>query len=633
MEIISACPYDCPDACSLIVTIAADGGIDTRGNPDHPFTAGKICAKGASWLRRLQSKDRITTPLIKRGSHFTALSLDDALDLCAAKMQACHRQPASALHLRSHGYRGILANASTYFFAAFGASATYGSLCDDTGIAACIKDFGSLEMNDPQELLNAAAIVNWGKDLSRCSLHTALLVKQARGRGIPVLTISPGSDDVSGRSDHHICIRPGTDRFLAAAAVKVAMAKRHPAKQIQLAIGNFAAFTKWIDGINLSDMRRACDVDMKSIELLVDYYADRTPVASLIGWGLQRYRYGGENVRAINALAMVTGQIGRNGGGVYYNISSGRNFKPWMHAPATGHRHLRLSHLAQEIHAADPAIKLIWIDGFNPVSQAPDSHQVARALQAADFTVVVDAFMTDTAQCADLILPCALALEREDVIGSCLHPYVNYAGKVLDPPGQARSDFDIITELGKRLDPPIYLPSSEHCLATGLDASAVTVSLADIKKHGFARSNHPVVAYADNRFDHPDGRAHLIDALHSDPMPDPAYPLQLLTLISERAIHSQMAPEDQTGLPIVTVSPFAPALSQIDANRPVYLATRIGRMPVTVAHQPGLHPQTVVLRRGGWIKTGHGANRIIEPMVTDMGDGTAYYSQWARLEN
>ncbi len=632
MEMISACPYDCPDACSFVVHSAADGAVRIRGNPDHPFTAGKICAKGAAWIRRLQSKARITTPLIKRGSQFTALSMAEALALCAEKIQACRRQPTSMLHLHSHGYRGILANASTYFFASLGASTTYGSLCDDTGIAACMKDFGSLEMNDPQDLLNAAAIVNWGKDLSRCSLHTALLVKQARRQGIAVLTISPGSDDVSGHSDHHICIRPGTDRFLAAAAIKLALTKRNPAKSIQQAIGNFAAFAKLMDGIRLSDMRRACGVNMSEIELLADYYTARSPVASLVGWGLQRYRYGGENVRAIDALAMVTGQIGRNGGGVYYNISSGRNFKPWMEAPAAGQRKLRLSHLAQEIRSADPAIKLVWIDGFNPVSQVPDSHQVAQVLQAADFTVVVDAFMTDTAECADLILPCALALEHEEIIGSCLHPYVNYAAKVLDPPGQARSDFDIIADLGKRLAPAIDLPSSERCLAAGLDASAVTVSIAELKQRGFARSAHPAVAYVDNCFDHPDGRAHLIEALHPDPMTDPAYPLQLMTLICKRAIHSQMAPEDQSGLPIVTVSPHAPALAQIDTTQPVYLATRLGRMPVTVAHRSGLHPQAVVLRRGGWIKTGHGANRIIEPMTTDMGDGTAYYSQWARLE-
>lgn len=98
---------------------------------------------------------------------------------------------------------------------------------------------------------------------------------------------------------------------------------------------------------------------------------------------------------------------------------------------------------------------MIWVNGFNVVNQAPDSGTIADAFDKVDFKVVVDAFMTDTAMRADLVLPCTLNLEQEDIIGSYLHNYVQYARPAVPPPEGCRDDFTIMTELGKRLDPPL----------------------------------------------------------------------------------------------------------------------------------------------------------------------------------
>ncbi|MFP5213170.1 MAG: molybdopterin-dependent oxidoreductase, partial [Acidobacteriota bacterium] len=152
MKHISACTVDCPDACGLLVEKRADGGIAISGNPDHPFTAGFTCAKTKSFLRRLNSPNRITHPLLKTGEGWKRISWDEALDLCAKKIRECSSEPASVLHIRGEGVKGVMGPAIDLFFERIGASTVRGSLCDNTGITACIEDFGSLESNDVFDL-------------------------------------------------------------------------------------------------------------------------------------------------------------------------------------------------------------------------------------------------------------------------------------------------------------------------------------------------------------------------------------------------------------------------------------------------------------------------------------------------
>lgn len=193
--LVSACILDCPDACSFLVDPQAR---TLRANPEHPFTSGFICRKGVRYFKRLDAPERITRPLVRkkakqglrRGKQtgpvpdgFEPVSWDDALELIARRMNALADRPEAMLHLRGHGYRGVLAQASLNFFEALGASTIHGSLCDDAGIEACIRDFGALEHNDPLDLLNARRIVNWGKDLRRSSPHTGLLVRDAGSAG------------------------------------------------------------------------------------------------------------------------------------------------------------------------------------------------------------------------------------------------------------------------------------------------------------------------------------------------------------------------------------------------------------------------------------------------------------------
>ena len=632
----TACTMDCPDACSLVVKRTEHGHLKVKGNPDNPFTSGFTCAKIKDHVRRIQSPHRIAHPQLKSKTGWQTIGWDDALDLCAKKIQNLRTRPTAILHIHNEGAKGVLKEATTLLFARLGTSRVRGSLCDAAGYMACVHDFGSRENNDINDLTNASRIVNWGKDLSRSSVHTAALVKKARKNGIRVLTISPGGDGNHAYSDVHIRIRPGTDRFLAAAVLRLLIENDLISDE---AIGHSRNPQKFISLIldhPLDELLGACNVSNKDFQRIYEAYAAESPVATMISAGLQRYRYGGENVRFINALALLCGNIGRSGGGSYFQLHSYRNLNlKWMRdSEKLPRRSFQFPMIGREIRAADnPPIEMIWVNGANVVNQAPDSQQLIKAFAGVDFKVVVDAFMNDTAQQADLVLPSTLILEQEDIIGSYLHEQVQYVCPVLPAPGEARNDYGILSEIAGRLDPPLDLPTAEECLRAALDSPFLSTTLEEIQNCGCVRSNRPEIAYAGLRFVHQDGKYRFPYLLHAEPEPPAEYPLRLLTLVRRKAIHSQMLPEDQKQPPVVWVAPESPCLNDLNFEKPVALVSPLGRLTVSVQTLPDLHPAVVIYRRGDWISQGGGVNQLIAAGLTDIGSGAAYYDQYVRLEN
>jgi len=627
---------DCPDACSLVVDQRSDRRILLRGNPDSPFTSGFTCPKIKGHIKRLQHARRIQHPLLRINGTWQRITWDTALDLCAEKIQALRSEPKSILQIKSEGAKGVLKAATALFFSILGSSRTKGSLCDAAGFMAYIYDFGSRKNNDINDLNNAARIVNWGKDFARSSIHTAAIIRKARRNGTRMLTISPGGDGNDTVSDERIRIRPGTDRFLAAAVIKLLAQDRRLSPAILEHTKRPQKFLDMVSAFRLDDLTRACEVSPAEVEKLWHWYRQETPAATFVGTGLQRYRFGGENTRFINALALLSGNIGIAGGGSYFHLHSYRNLNlAWTADPQRkSRRSFAISAIGEEIPAAhDPSIKMIWVNGINVVNQAPDSLQIARAFESVDFKVVVDAFMNDTAQRADLILPSTLMLEQEDIIGSYMHEYVQHVRPVLDPPGEARNDMWILSEIGKRLDPPIILPDTETCLRNSLEQPCLQVSLDELRQKGCARADRPAVAYAGMTFDHRDGKYRFPATLHPEPAADPQYPLQLLTLVRRNAIHSQILPEAQDKVPQAWLAPDNPMLPGIDQSQDVYLVSPLGRLKVALQTMPGLHPNVVLYRRGDWMNQGGGINQLISAGITDLGSGAPFYDQHVRIEN
>lgn len=636
MDVITACTMDCPDACSLLVTVQGGRSIKLRGNPAHPFTAGFTCKKIKKHLKRLQSPERILYPMRRRGDQWQQISWEAALSLCADKISALRNDPTAIAHLTASGAKGVIKETVPLFFDYLGASHARGSLCDAAGIMAYHYDFGSRRNHRIEDIFNARRMINWGKDLSRSSIHMAAIVRKARKKGMPVVMISPCPEGNDRLADHHILIRPGTDRFLAAAVLqRLICSGREYAKAVE-STRHWPAFKRLLSDQSEAALLKTCGVSKTDLNRLYDAYTDKGPAATLVGAGLQRYTRGGENVRFINALALLSGQIGRQGGGSYFHLHSLGLFNmQWARSPQRRKRRsLQMATIGRDLaNASAPKIKLLWVNGVNIVNQGPDSHQIATALEKIPFKVVVDAFLNDTALRADLVLPAALMLEQEDIIGSYMHNYIQYVPKVVNPPGEAQNDHWIINKLSQRLNPAICLPSAHEAMQAALDAPEIAISLEALKARGSFEVPIPQVVYRDHQFDHPDGKARLPMQLHPEPPAPAGYPLRLLSLLRREAVHSQILPEEQQGLPRIWVAPGCPVLAHLDVNAPVFLVSPLGRIQVTVDLMETLHPSAAVYRRGDWMALGGGVNRIIADQSTDIGGGAAYYHQFVRLEN
>jgi anaerobic selenocysteine-containing dehydrogenase len=635
MDIITACTMDCPDACSLILSQKPDGTFGIRGNPDHPFTRGIICGKIKKHFLRLSSPHRITHPMIRKNNQWIKISWDDALDICAEKIDHYRAQPESILHIHGEGAKGILKQTGKLFFGLMGASRLRGSLCDAAGIVAYLKDFGSRENHDPVDIFNSRRIVIWGKDLSRSSIHMADLVQQAQKKGARVLSISPEGTQNAAFSNDRIRIRPGTDRFFAAAAIYRFLEKKQPDSEIISSTINWDRFEKMISDQSVDELLKDCDIDEDNLNLLFNYYSGEGPCATIIGAGLQRYEYGGENVRFINALALTSGNIGISGGGSYFHLHSLKNLNTqWTDVSKQfPRRSFRAPMIGKEIASANPPVHMIWVNGSNVVNQSPDIYGTIKAFENVEFKVVADAFMTDTAKMADLFLPGTLMFEQEDIIGSYLHDFVHYVSPVIKPPDEAKNDFWIFTQIGKRLSPPIDLPNLRTCLQNGLNSKVLNISLDALQKQKFVKAVGRPIPYTNLKFDHPDQKYRLPGSLHPEPDAPEDYPLRLLSLIRQNAIHSQILPENQKSPPTVWVSPETVKHIGIKPEKKVYLVSPRGTMEVCLKEKEGLYLHTVLYRRGDWLSCGGGVNRIIDASVTDMGSGAAFYHQYVRLEN
>ncbi|RME94148.1 MAG: hypothetical protein D6773_19880 [Alphaproteobacteria bacterium] len=341
-------------------------------------------------------------------------------------------------------------------------------------------------------------------------------------------------------------------------------------------------------------------------------------------------------MRFIDALAVLSGHVGRPGAGVTYHLHSLRNVNlDWVRpAQAPPRRALRMPVLGRDIlQAQDPPVRFVWINGSNCVNQVADSAALAKALRQVDFTVVVDAFMTDTAEQADLFLPCTLMFEQEDIVASYFHNYVHYTPALLQPPDRARDDAWILRQIAARLTPAVELPDTSTCLRLALDTPLLPIGLEQLRACGFIRAERPRIAYAHQRFAHRDDRYHLPERLHAEPEPSSTYPFRLLSLIRRKTIHSQICAADQSMPPKVWVAADHPRRGKLDPCRPVYLVSPLGSIRVEVETLEGLHPEVALYRRGDWWKLGGGVNRLIAAEITDIGCGSAYYHQFVDLRN
>ncbi len=624
----TACTYDCPDACSLLVQKSSDGTL-IKGNPDHPITRGYVCKRIRKHLARLSSPNRITSPLLRSGSGFKEVDWNVALDKVAGVLDSvlCD-SPAGVLHVAGGGSLGVRKLLVNHFFNSLGMVTTLdGGVCDETGMRAQKVDFGDSCAHDYTDLNNSRSIVLWGRNPSITGIHLLPFIRAARTKGARVTLIDLWKTPTAVYCDDFIRVAPGGDASLALAVLKHLLDRDRIHQRFIGSSENFDELRELLK--NGKSLTAGAGVDEDAVAKLAKIYSIEKPVATMIGWGLQRRSGGGHAVRAIDALCALSGNVGIAGAGANYNPGRLRGLDSGMLAKSNGPT-LEVPFFARGLRdRSKHSIGFVYINGANPVAQFSESLSVRRSLRSGPFIVVADAFMTDTARCADVVLPTTLMLEEDhDAVGSYAHHFVAKVRRALDPPEGVMEDVEIVRNLGKKLglaaDPLLEDPKA--CVEN------MTSNWFRSNDSMFCRNPcQPEVPF-ESGFSTPSGKLNLMNQIVDVPDTPGDFPLLLLSPKKREFQNSQMEPHDQRGDLVCYVNPAAVGVDGMDEGQVVRLKSHVGCLEVRLVFRQDLHPEVCVVEQGGWLKFNSAVNVLVEQRSTDMDMGTAFYDQRVRIE-
>ncbi|MEJ4022596.1 molybdopterin-dependent oxidoreductase [Clostridioides difficile] len=315
------CTLDCHDCCKFNVYTKGNNVVKIEGDKNHPYTKGFICKKGMAHLDRLNHKDRIKTPMLKVDGVWKEISFDKAIEIMAEKLTYYKEKytSKSVMHYDQYGSGSVLKYIGDIFFNFYGGvSRQKGGPCWSAGMHAQKYDFGVAKSHAIEDMLNSKSIFVWGKNPAYTTIHTMQIIKKAKEKGIKIVVIDPIYTKTAQIADKYVRVNPGTDGALAIAMAKIIVEdKLYDEEYIKSYVIGFEEYKKYLYSLELSFLIDECGVKENDIRELVDLYTNKYSSIN-VGYGLQKYKNGGNTIRAIDALSAITGQIGFSGGGVNY---------------------------------------------------------------------------------------------------------------------------------------------------------------------------------------------------------------------------------------------------------------------------------------------------------------------------
>jgi len=658
----TVCTLDCHPHCGLLATIKAGRVVRVKGDPSHPLTKGITCGKARRHVDRANDPRRLLRPIERKDGTWRAITWEHALDTISERLLGIRDEYGSTavLHHDVCGSEGLLGNLSKRFFNAFGGvTSPEGDVCWGSGYAAQSYDFGEPGMHDWADLENSRCIILWGRDPAVTHVHVLPYIMKARARGARVLAINPAAVHIPGGLDLHLAPRPGTDGALALAmAHQIIEDGMIDQGFLRDHVVGFQDFRDMVREYPPERAARISDVSVQGIREASRLYGKGRPSAILLGYGLQRYSNGGQTIRAIDALAAITGNVGVPGGGASYGH---RGWKG-MFSDITGadlaseRRRLPWPRLASAIlEAQDPPIKAIIVTRSNPVNQLAGTSRVIEAFRHVDFVVVADFYLTCTAQEADLVLPVASLFEQEDVVFNSWNPYIALAPQLVDPPGDARSDASIFCQLARNMGLSRFGPYEPrwHLEEALRPAAPLGITLEALKEGPVKNPRVGPVAWEHRCFPTPSGKYELYSerALAAGLDPLPAYnaprehpggslgerfPLHFMTSHRRECLNSQFAnfpvgQRESQGL-AVEIHPVAARARDIAHGDPVRVFNDRGAIAGTAILTQDLREDMVRVRQGGWHQKGEGVNLLTGEQDSDMGLGVPYFDCLCQVE-
>jgi len=658
----SACPLDCPDACSLDVSIAGGRVVAVGGSRKNPVTEGYICAKVRRYPEHMYGPARILYPGVRAGRKgegaFRRVSWDDALELVASKMKAVRdgRGGEAIVQVSYGGSNGYLSQDTTdaRLFHRLGASRLLRTVCAAPSGRAAMGLYGKMPGIAYPDYAHANLVVVWGMNPSVSGIHLVPYIQEARKRGARLVVVDPRRTRLADGADLHLALRPGTDLPVALSLIRwlfengradrAFLAERaHGADELE------RRARPW----TIERAASEADVAASDLEAFANLYSDASPAALRCGWGPERNRNGGSAIAAILALPAVAGKFGVRGGG--YTLSNSGAWKEIdgtaaAAAPEPSTRAINMNRLGAALaEKGAGAVELLFVYNSNPLMTLPEQERVRAGLEREDlFTVVFDPVMTDTARYADVVLPAATFLERMELSRGYGALVLQKADAAVPPAGEARPNHEVFADLCRRtgVARPGDPESAEDLASSLLHSSRRGDALArDLSRDGiaFLAEGAAPVQFVDAFPRTPDGKIHLVpedleqEAAHGlyHYQPDvttPRFPLALISPATDRTISSTLGELHRAAVPLAMHPADAGSRGIRDGDR-VRVFNELGAVRCRARVDSGVREGVVFLPKGLWshnTESGTTANALSPDTLTDLGGGACFND--ARVE-
>jgi anaerobic selenocysteine-containing dehydrogenase len=690
-----ACPHDCPDTCALRTTVRNGVAIRVAGDPDHPPTNGALCTKVSRYLERVYSPDRLSVPLRRVGpkgsGRFEPASWDEALDAIASRLSSiAARDPQRILPYSYAGTMGIVQGdgMGQRFFHALGASLLDRTICSSPGMHGLAHTLGGAVGMDVERFADARLILIWGSNPITSTVHFWSLAQKAKRAGAKLVCIDPYRTATAERCDVHLPIRPGTDGALALGLVQQLVAQDLVDREwVDAHTVGFDALAARAAAWTPERVAATCGIDAEAVVGLARDYGTIAPAAIRLNYGMQRVRGGANAVRLVAGLPAIVGAWRHPAGGVLLSASGHYNLDvaAWQRPDLLGGRRPRTINMVtigDALLEADPPVEAVVVWNSNPVAVAPDGAKVRRGFARPDlFTVVIEQFMTDTADHADWVLPATTQLEHFDLHKTYGHRWWVVNEPAIAPLGQALPNSEIFRRLAARmdLDHPALRESDEEVAAAalrlddprmpaplahaarghgGTGPGAARAALDALRTLGYAKLAIAEAPFANGGFPTPSGKVEFasprLAAQGLDPLPDwvpphespesaPAlaarYPLSMISPPARHFMNSTFVNvaslRETEREPAVALHPDDArargladgAMVRVFNDRGAFLArlrvedrTRAGVATAWGVWWPKLAPG------------GHNVNAVTSQALTDMGRGPTFYDCLVEVE-
>ncbi len=493
----SVCPF-CGVGCQTRVHIKDDKIIKVDGRPG-PANENRMCVKGRFGFDYITHPHRLTKPLIRRddapkagdmqiadgedwAKYFREASWEEALDAAAGGLKKTYD---------AEGPKGLAgfgsakgSNEEAYLFQKLIRTAFHTNnvdhctrLCHASSVAALMECVASGAVSAPFTDAEAAdCIIAIGCNPSQNHPVASTYFKQAAKRGAKLFIMDPRGQMLSRHATEHLHFKPGSDvAMLNAMIFTIIEEELYDTQYIQANTEGFDSLKERIVDYSPEKMADICGIDAQVLRTVARTYA--TSGNSIIFWGMgiSQHVHGTDNSRCLITLALITGQIGRPGSGLHplrgqNNVQGAsdaglipivypdyksvedeatrKRYEEFWGTELDPKRGLTVVEIIDAIHAKQ--IKAMFVQGENPAMSDPDQLHARDALAMLDHLVVQDIFLTETAWHADVVLPASAHAEKVGTFSNT-NRQVQMVRQCVPMPGDARHDWWIIAEIGKRL--------------------------------------------------------------------------------------------------------------------------------------------------------------------------------------